>query len=241
MQGKGRHGVRLPLPSDVGRALAAYLRRGRPRASARHLFLCSRAPHTGMRSSAIVAVARTALRRAGVLSGGAHLLRHTAATQLLRGGASLPEIAHVLRHRHIDTTAIYAKVISPRSVRWPGRGQEVPHQSPAPCAFREGVPRAPARSRVQAAAGDAVVTRLHCFPHRARELRHHGGAGLALGAAASPRCTVLVGAAAWRRQVLRQAPPCLRPAYRGASRRISSRTVRNAHGHTSTPTKRLPR
>jgi integrase/recombinase XerD len=124
VQGKGRHESRLPLPSDVGRALAAYLRRGRPRASARHLFLCSRAPHTGMRSSAIVAVARTALRRAGVLSGGAHLLRHTAATQLLRGGASLPEIAHVLRHRHIDTTAIYAKVdlasLGALARPWPG-------------------------------------------------------------------------------------------------------------------------
>ncbi len=110
VQGKGRHESRLPLSPDVGRALAAYLRRGRPRASARSLFLRSHAPHTQIRPGAVSHLAQTALRRAGVAAGGAHLLRHTAATQLLRRGASLPEIAHVLRHRHIDTTAIYAKV-----------------------------------------------------------------------------------------------------------------------------------
>jgi site-specific recombinase XerD len=63
-----------------------------------------------MRPGTVMAVAQRVLRRAGVVAGGAHLLRHTAATQLLRRGASLPEIAHVLRHRHLDTTAIYAKV-----------------------------------------------------------------------------------------------------------------------------------
>ncbi len=110
VQGKGRHESRLPLPPDVGRALAAYLRHGRPRASTRSLFLRSHAPHTRIRPGAVSHLAQTKLRRAGVAAGGAHLLRHTAATQLLRRGASLPEIAHVLRHRHIDTTAIYAKV-----------------------------------------------------------------------------------------------------------------------------------
>jgi site-specific recombinase XerD len=124
VQGKGRHQSRLPLPADVGRVLAAYVRHGRPRAATRSLFLRSRAPYAGMRPSAIVAVARRALRRAGVLAGSAHLLRHTAATQLLRHGASLPEIAHVLRHRRIDTTAIYAKVdlasLGALAQPWPG-------------------------------------------------------------------------------------------------------------------------
>lgn len=70
----------------------------------------SRAPYTQIRPGAVSHLAQTALRRVGIAAGGSHLLRHTAATELLRSGASLPEIAHVLRHRHIDTTAIYAKV-----------------------------------------------------------------------------------------------------------------------------------
>lgn len=110
VQGKGRHEARLPLPQDVGRAVAAYLQRGRPRTSTRSLFVRSRAPYTRIRPGAVSHLAQTALRRAGIAAGGSHLLRHTAATELLRAGASLPEIAHVLRHRHVDTTAIYAKV-----------------------------------------------------------------------------------------------------------------------------------
>ncbi len=70
----------------------------------------SLAPHTRLRPVSVSMVAQTALRRVGIAAGGSHLLRHTAATEMLRSGASLPEIAHVLRHRHIDTTAIYAKV-----------------------------------------------------------------------------------------------------------------------------------
>lgn len=110
VRGKGHHEARLPLPHDVGRVVAAYLQRGRPRASTRSLFVRSRAPYTRIRPGAVSHLAQTALRRVGIGVGGAHLLRHTAATELLRAGASLPEIAHVLRHRHVDTTAIYAKV-----------------------------------------------------------------------------------------------------------------------------------
>lgn len=107
--GKGKHLSRLPLPHDVGRALAGYLR-CRPRARTRCVLLRSRAPYDALTSGGVVSIAKTALRAAGVAAGGAHLLRHTAATQMLRKGASLSEIAHVLRHRHVDTTAIYAKV-----------------------------------------------------------------------------------------------------------------------------------
>jgi len=110
VRGKGRRESRLPLPLDVGREIAAYLRTGRPRTRTRKVFLCSRAPYRGLAPSGVVSVAVGALRRAGITAGGAHLLRHTAATQMLRRGASLSEIAHVLRHRHVDTTAIYAKV-----------------------------------------------------------------------------------------------------------------------------------
>jgi integrase/recombinase XerD len=120
--GKGRRESRLPLPHDVGKAVAAYLR-GRPSATTRRVFLRSRAPYRGLTAGGVVSAVRGTLRLAGI-TGGAHLLRHTAATQMLRRGASLGEIAHVLRHRHLDTTAIYAKVdyASLRTVvqPWPG-------------------------------------------------------------------------------------------------------------------------
>jgi site-specific recombinase XerD len=110
VRGKGRRESRLPLPHDVGKVVAAYLHHGRPRAVTRRVFLRNRAPYQGLTSSGVTGVVRRALRRAGIMFGGAHVLRHTAATQMLRRGASLSEIAHVLRHRHLDTTAIYAKV-----------------------------------------------------------------------------------------------------------------------------------
>jgi integrase/recombinase XerD len=110
VRGKGKRESRLPLPHDVGRELAAYLRRGRPSGVTRKVFLRSHAPYRGLTPGGVVAAVGWALRRAGIAKGGAHMLRHTAATEMLRHGASLSEIAHVLRHRHMDTTAIYAKV-----------------------------------------------------------------------------------------------------------------------------------
>lgn len=101
---------RLPLPSDVGHALVAWIRRRRRAVPTRAMFLSSRAPYRAASVLAIRRLAGQALRRAGVRPGGGHRLRHTAATRMLRRGASLTEIAQVLRHRHIDTTAIYARV-----------------------------------------------------------------------------------------------------------------------------------
>lgn len=110
--GKGRRARLLPLPVDVGRAIVAYLRRGRPRISARCLFVRRRAPLGAMSSRAVRHQIRRGWTRTGVEipSKGTHALRHTAATGLLRGGASLKEIADLLGHRTLDTTAIYAKV-----------------------------------------------------------------------------------------------------------------------------------
>jgi site-specific recombinase XerD len=110
VHGKGTRESRLPLPQDVGKQLAAYLQQSRPDAPTRKVFLRSRAPYQGLEPGGVIHAVRRALRRAGITGGGAHVLRHTAATQMLRKGASLSEIAHVLRHRHLDTTAIYAKV-----------------------------------------------------------------------------------------------------------------------------------
>jgi site-specific recombinase XerD len=108
VRGKGSVG-RLPMPSDVGEALVAYLRRATRSRTTRAVFVCCRAPYTALTAAAVIGIARGALELAG-LQGGAHRLRHTVATQMLRQGASLTEIAQVLRHRHVDTTAIYAKV-----------------------------------------------------------------------------------------------------------------------------------
>jgi site-specific recombinase XerD len=108
LRGKGRRESRLPLPRDVGRVLAAYVRR-RPCTRCRRVFLRCFAPREPLTSGGVAGAVGRVLRRAGIRGGG-HLLRHTAATQMLRHGASLSEIGHVLRHRHVDTTAIYAKV-----------------------------------------------------------------------------------------------------------------------------------
>ncbi len=109
--GKGKRLERLPLPVDVGSAVAEYLRRGRPVEDSRHVFLRVRAPHRQLTSGAVISVVLQAARRAGLgFPVAAHRLRHTAASNMLRTGASLAEIGQVLRHRSALSTAIYAKV-----------------------------------------------------------------------------------------------------------------------------------
>lgn len=124
VRGKGPRLERLPLPSDVGEAVADHLRQGGPRGSCRRLFLCSAAPVRGISRSAVTSVVQRACERAGVPPVGAHRLRHTVATELLRRGASLPEIGQVLRHKSLMTTAIYARVdrvnLSTLALPWPG-------------------------------------------------------------------------------------------------------------------------
>ncbi len=109
IRGKGDRHERLPLPVDVGEALTAYLLQ-RPRVQCRQVFLCSSAPVRGLTGGSIKDVVRRACERSGIPPVGAHRLRHTAATELLRKGASLPEVGQVLRHRTLLSTAIYAKV-----------------------------------------------------------------------------------------------------------------------------------
>jgi site-specific recombinase XerD len=111
--GKGRYEVGLPLPQDVGDALLAYLARRPAGGDSDHVFLRNLAPFTPFASGdGVSSVVRHALQRAGVKAAvkGAHLLRHTAATQMLRGGVPLDQIGLVLRHRSIDMSAYYAKV-----------------------------------------------------------------------------------------------------------------------------------
>jgi site-specific recombinase XerD len=127
VRGKGGRQERMPLPRDVGTALATYVRHGRPACASRRVFICAKAPRRGFTSSvAVCTIVRRALRRAGLHppSQGAHLFRHSLATEMLRRGASLAEIGEILRHRHPDTTAIYAKVdigaLRAVAPPWPG-------------------------------------------------------------------------------------------------------------------------
>jgi integrase/recombinase XerD len=111
IRGKGNQIEPLPLPQDVGGAVVAYLRRARPATAAdRSVFVRIRAPHRALSGIGVSGIVVAAARRAGLGDIRAHLLRHTVASQLLRAGSPLPEIGQLLRHRHISTTAVYAKV-----------------------------------------------------------------------------------------------------------------------------------
>jgi site-specific recombinase XerD len=130
IRGKGGQWAKMPLPAEVGRAIAVYLRKGRPRCASRRLFIRERAPRVGFANSAAIStLVQRALADAGVKSPhtGAYVFRHSVATQMLRRGASLDEIGQLLRHAHPDTTRIYAKVdvgaLRPLALRWPGGGR----------------------------------------------------------------------------------------------------------------------
>jgi site-specific recombinase XerD len=131
VRAKGRQRARMPMPPDVGAAVVAYLCDGRPTLSCRRLFLRSPAPNVGFASGgAITMIAKTALERAGIRGyahQGAHIFRHSLATELLRSGATLSEIGQLLRHESHDTTRIYAKVdieaLRTLGLPWPGSVQ----------------------------------------------------------------------------------------------------------------------
>lgn len=125
VRGKGHRSDRMPLPQNVGEALAAYLRRGRPpTAQGRTVFVRVRAPHRPLTSGGVTDAVSRAARKAGLAHVTAHRLRHTVATRMVRAGVALPEISQVLRHRQLRTTAIYAKLdresLRCLARRWPG-------------------------------------------------------------------------------------------------------------------------
>ena len=128
VSGKARRQVRLPLPQDVGDAVLAYIEQERPRVGEETVFLTMMAPYKPFAiSSSISTIVARALQRAGITdapSRGASLLRHSAATSMLRSGATLEAVGTVLRHRSLDMTAHYAKVDIAMLERiaqpWPG-------------------------------------------------------------------------------------------------------------------------
>lgn len=129
VRGKGRYHDHLPLPQDVGEAITTYLRQDRPPCTTRRVFIRSRAPHRGFGNpSSLSTIVCRVLRRAGLQPDlkGAHILRHSLATGMLRRGASMAEIGQVLRHRAPNTTEIYAKVdmkgLRSLALPWPMKG-----------------------------------------------------------------------------------------------------------------------
>jgi site-specific recombinase XerD len=126
VRGKGRRDDRLPLPVDVGEAIVAYLRDGRPETPSRAVFVTRFAPLRPLAPQTVSKVVHAASLRAGMNPGVcSHRLRHALATEMLRHGAALPEIGQVLRHRDLATTAVYAKVDQDRlrelALPWPGQ------------------------------------------------------------------------------------------------------------------------
>ena len=124
VRGKGSRIDRLPLSSDVGEALADYLRYGRPRGFGRAVFLHAHAPLTRLSPGNVSDIVVRACKRAGIARVGAHRLRHTVASELLSRGAGLVEIGQLLRHQDFRTTTLYAKVdrqaLSRLALPWPG-------------------------------------------------------------------------------------------------------------------------
>lgn len=128
VHGKGGREDRLPLPADVGAALAAYLRRGRPASARRELFLRARAPFAPIAAGTVSSTVRRACRRAGIAEVGSHRLRHTTACEMVAAGVRLERIGQVLRHRSLQSTAIYARVdldqLRLLARPWPNGGSE---------------------------------------------------------------------------------------------------------------------
>ncbi|MCA1678894.1 MAG: tyrosine-type recombinase/integrase, partial [Actinobacteria bacterium] len=124
IHGKGARQDRLPLPADVGAAIASYLRRGRPQSSRREVFLRARAPYAPIASGTVASTVRRACRRAGIAEVGSHRLRHTAACEMVSAQVPLVRIGQVLRHQSLQSTAIYARVDVERlrllAAPWPG-------------------------------------------------------------------------------------------------------------------------
>jgi integrase/recombinase XerD len=122
--GKGGREDRLPLPADVGEAIASYLTRGRPASDRRAVFLRARAPFGPIVPGTVSSTVRRACRRAGIAEVGSHRLRHTVACEMVSAGVPLVQIAQVLRHHSLQSTAIYARVdldqLRGLAAPWPG-------------------------------------------------------------------------------------------------------------------------
>ncbi|MFN2569440.1 MAG: tyrosine-type recombinase/integrase [Candidatus Dormibacteria bacterium] len=127
IHGKGGRIAKLPIPVDIGEAIVAWLRQGRPAGAGPFVFTTLRAPLGGLSNAGISQIVARACQRAGLAPMHAHRLRHTAATGILREGGSLVEVAQILRHQSQATSSLYAKVdraaLSVLAQPWPGAGR----------------------------------------------------------------------------------------------------------------------
>jgi len=186
VKGKGKRVVQMPLPSEVGAAIADYLSTARPLCASRRVFIRATAPLRGFaNSSTISSLVDKALERAGVESKfrGSHLFRHSLASQMLEHEASLPEIGDVLRHRNPDTTAFTPKWIWSRFVQSHFPGREATNDAAASSHRR--VRGTPARSGVQGTPhGGKPPEVRHVYGTEIRAL-HYDGTGSEMG---DPAC-----------------------------------------------------
>ena len=117
-------------PAPAGEALAAWLKDGRPSCESRSVFVTVRRPYRPMTPEMVRVIMARACERAGLERRGAHRLRHSLATEMLRAGASLPEVGQVLRHRSMLSTSVYAKVdqtaLAALVRPWPARTEARP-------------------------------------------------------------------------------------------------------------------
>ena len=222
VRGKGSRRDRLPLPADVGAAVVAYLRDGRPAGALdRTVFIAAQAPREALSYAGITTIVAEAAARAGIPGPvHAHRLRHSAATAMLRGGGSLTEIGQALRHARPATTAIYAKVdtgaLRPLGRPWPGEGN--PHDGGrAPAAgLAGGLPGAAPCAGLQAQDRRAAARPVRRFPRRPRRRHDHYRRRPGMGGPPARGVVGLAGDPARRGPRVRRLPARHRPVGPGS-------------------------
>ena len=223
VHGKGSRQDVLPLPVDVGEALVSYLRR-RPRCECRALFLRVMAPRDRLNRCTVAWVARAACDRAGLPRVGAHRPRHTAATEMLRAGASLAEIGQVLRHREQKTTAVYAKVDRKalRSLARPWLAAGRCGMTTLSEALADYL-RIRRRLGFVMPPGRPAAGRVRLLPRTGRRRADHDRASADVGADAGRRASAPLAPAALRRSRVRPVSRDDRPRQRGSLHRPFAR------------------
>jgi integrase len=217
IRGKGSRRERLPLPADVGETLVGWLARGRPRCGSVFAFTRLRAPHGGLSAGAVSQIVRRACQRADLPMVGAHRLRHAAATEMLRAGASLTEVGQVLRHRGRDVTRSTPRSTGSRSPRSFSRGRE--RQRERPRRARPELPAAPPRAGLQARRRGPAAAPVRRVRRRRRAGHRHDQHGAGMGEVAARRQPQLPVAAAASGARLRPLPQGARPGLRGPAAR----------------------